>query len=387
MFKRIQWNDKYLTISIYALLVIIGAIIFNAFLNKWDGLKESIRSFIHVLSPFFIGFFIAYILNPGVTLFENFFRFIFKKRQFKLSRALAILIMYLIVFGLSILTLAFIIPQIVSSITRIVTDFPSQSEIKGMLDSFTFSLNGFNSSINMDSIIQGVNTYIEDLFNRSTTLLSEMVPYLYEYTRSFTSGLFNIVLGFIIAVYVLLDKERFQIQGKKIVFALLPIPVAKKFIYFMHEVDDIFGGFIIGKAWDSLIIGFICFFGLLILRMPYALLISVIVGITNMIPYFGPLIGAVPGFVIVFINSPFKSLWFLVFILALQQFDGNILGPKILGDRTGLSPFWVIFSITLFGSLFQVLGMFLGVPTFAVIYVLFKRWVNRRLIHKNIGKI
>jgi len=156
----------------------------------------------------------------------------------------------------------------------------------------------------------------------------------------------------------------------------------KKLISITHTSNRIFTGFISGKILDSLIIGVLCFIGMSIFNLPMAMLVSVIVGVTNVIPYFGPFIGAIPGALIVFLVDPIKAFWFMLFILALQQFDGNILGPYILGDSIGLPAFWVIFAILVFGSIFGVLGMFIGVPTFAVIYSIIKMWIESRLEKK-----
>jgi predicted PurR-regulated permease PerM len=183
----------------------------------------------------------------------------------------------------------------------------------------------------------------------------------------------NVVIGLIVSVYVLIEKERFAGQAKKIVFAALPIQRANSLIQIVHKVDEIFGGFIIGKIIDSIIIGIICFVGCSILRMPYTLLVSVIIGITNIVPFFGPFIGAIPCLIIVTITEPLHGLYLLIFILILQQVDGNIIGPKILGNTTGLSPFWVIFAIIVGSGVFGFAGMLFGVPVFAVIYYLMQR--------------
>ncbi|HOO28395.1 MAG TPA: AI-2E family transporter, partial [Lachnospiraceae bacterium] len=184
--------------------------------------------------------------------------------------------------------------------------------------------------------------------------------------------------------YLLASKELFCAQAKKLSYALLREERANNLINNMRFANKTFGGFLVGKILDSLIIGIICFVGTSILKIPYALLISVIVGVTNMIPFFGPYLGAIPCAIILIMINPMKCLIFLIFILILQQFDGNILGPKILGNSTGLSSFWVIFAITIFGGLLGILGMFIGVPLFAVIYSAIKTFVNQRLIKKQL---
>ena len=210
------------------------------------------------------------------------------------------------------------------------------------------------------------------------------LPLVFNVTKNLTTGLTNLVLGIIISVYFLVGKERFFAQIKKFLYALLPKDLVGRLIDITHTSNRIFSGFISGKILDSLIIGILCFVGMSIFRMPMAMLVSVIVGVTNIIPYFGPFIGAIPSALIVFLVDPIKALWFVVFVVCLQQFDGNILGPRILGDSIGMPAFWVVFSILLFGGYLGVLGMFIGVPTFAVIYSIFKLWTEGRLSRKNL---
>ena len=184
-----------------------------------------------------------------------------------------------------------------------------------------------------------------------------------------------VCLFFHATVYLLIGKETFVGHGKKIVYAVLPSKYGNVVIHTMRITNQMFGGFVSGKILDSVIIGVICYVGLMILGMPYSLLVAVIVGVTNVIPFFGPFIGAVPSFILIALAEPVKGLYFLIFVLALQQVDGNIIGPKILGDSTGLSSFWVVFAILVGGGLFGFMGMLLGVPTFAVIYYLIREAV------------
>lgn len=196
---------------------------------------------------------------------------------------------------------------------------------------------------------------------------------------TFFKAIYNIVLGYIVAIYLLLGKEKFIAQGKKLLYTIFKPDKAYIILDNLRYTDKIFGGFLLGKIIDSLIIGIICFAFMLLFDMPYALLLSVIVGITNIIPYFGPIIGAVPCAFLVLLVSPSKCLTFIIFIVILQQFDGNVLGPKILGNKTGLQSFWVLFSIIVFGGLFGFLGMLFGVPLFAIIYSFFNGVCSRRL--------
>lgn len=196
---------------------------------------------------------------------------------------------------------------------------------------------------------------------------------------SFAKAVWNLVIGLIISIYLLASKERFVSQGKKLLYAFWDTRQANVIMEDFRLIDSTFGGFISGKILDSAIIGVLCFVVVSIMKMPYPMLISVIVGVTNIIPFFGPFIGAVPCALLILMVNPMQCLYFIIFIWILQQFDGNFLGPKILGDSTGLSGFWIIFSITIFSGLMGVPGMILGVPIFAVFYALIKRYVNRSL--------
>ena len=213
--------------------------------------------------------------------------------------------------------------------------------------------------------------------------LSTLVKQVSMSLLAFIKVLWDLVIGFIVSIYILGSKETFTAQGKKILYALLEEKRANGFIEDMRFVNTTFGRYISGKLLDSLMVGIICYMGMKMMDLPYAELISVIVGITNIIPYFGPYIGAIPSTILILMVDPKQALYFVIFILILQQIDGNILEPKILGDSTGLSGFWVIFSITIFGGLFGVLGMILGVPLFAVLYALVGRRFQKMLLRKN----
>ena len=219
-----------------------------------------------------------------------------------------------------------------------------------------------------------------DLLEKANELMSSLTVGVFN----IVSELFNLLIGLIVSVYVLFSKEVFMRQTKKMVYALLTPHNANLVLHFTKKSNEIFGGFIIGKVIDSAIIGVLCFVGLSLLKMPYVLLVSVIVGVTNVIPFFGPYIGAIPSAILIFLTNPLQGLYFLIFILVLQQVDGNLIGPKILGNSTGLSAFWVIFAILLGGGLFGFLGMLMGVPTFAVIYYIIQMIINHKLERKNL---
>jgi predicted PurR-regulated permease PerM len=204
--------------------------------------------------------------------------------------------------------------------------------------------------------------------------ISNLVPNVLSFAKDFASGLLNVLIAYMVSIYLIASKESAALNTKRLIIALFPPKSARNIFDVSAHAHKVFSNFFIGKLIDSFIIGLLCFIVLMILNYPFALLLSVIVGITNIIPYFGPLIGGGIGFVLLILVSPVQALWFLVIILIIQQFDGNILGPWILGDSVGLSPFWIIFAIIIFGSMFGFIGMFLGAPLLSVIkYVITKQ--------------
>ena len=233
-----------------------------------------------------------------------------------------------------------------------------------------------------EEVFNFINTNFNDVTNYIIKQVTNMLPVLGGLVTSTAAGLWNVVLGIIISIYILIDKEKFCALAKKISYAILPQRAADKTIEITHRSSDTFGKFLSGKILDSLIIGILTFVVLTIFKMPYTLLVSVIVGITNIIPFFGPFIGAIPSVIIILFVSPVKALWFLLIILVIQQIDGNIIGPKILGDSIGISAFWILFSILVAGKFLGLVGMVIGVPLFAVIYSIIKEVVESQLDKK-----
>lgn len=377
---KVEWNKKYTTISVYAIIVLIIGLLFSKSIGNWNDTKNFLKSTISTLSPFIIGFLIAYFINPMVVWFEkSITKFRFRKKKIKSARTrrmLAILFSYIIVLGFIVIILAFIIPELATSLSNIfklLPDFIEESvnEITVLIDDYSVD--------NIDSEV--INTFINDnmpSLDKIYNIFNNIVPILLDYIKGFTFGLLNVIVAFIIAIYLLMSKEGFVASFEKGIVALFSKRTSDNLLFILKDSHRIFSKFFVGKLIDSLIIGLLCFIITLIAKIPNPLLISVFVGITNMIPYFGPFIGGFAGIVLVLIISPIKSLWFALIILALQQFDGNILGPKILGDSTGLSPFWVIFSIIVGGKLFGLIGMFLGVPFFAVIKNIIDRHIDNK---------
>lgn len=384
-------NKKYIQIGVILLIIICLSLLFNHFLNN---LKMSDSAKVHlgkIMLPIIDGCALAYFLNPLMKIIEKkvltpfFGKLKLKKPVGKntvrgLSIAITLTIFLLIVAGLVLL----IVPQLLDSIQSIITRFPSyvasfnrwSGQFLGKYPQLSDVLDDYWENITdyaMKEILPKIQGLISTL---STTVLGSVWGVIVF--------IFKLIIGIILSVYILYNKETFGAQAKKVAYSLFDEERANNLINNTRFADKTFGGFISGKIVDSLIIGCLCFIGTTVMQTPYALLISVIVGVTNIIPFFGPYLGAIPsGFIILMIN-PVKCLWFLIFVLILQQIDGNIIGPKILGDSTGLSSFWVIFAITLFGGFFNVLGMFLGVPIFAIIYAAIKTFIDTRLERKKL---
>ena len=376
---KLNFNRQHTTIAVYAFLVLAAAILFNSLLDNFPSVRGLVSTVAGLLMPFVYAFGIAYILNPVLKVVER----VFLRRLFgtrigdKPMRALAILLTYLFSAGMIAIFAKIVLPQLVLSISGLIARMTAYlNSTETWLPGLLALLGDFDISATIETALR---QYADTIMSSAMTMLKQLFPWMLSVSTGIASGLLTIVVGIIISIYMLMDKERFCAGIKKIWYAVLPKKNADWILDLAAEANHVFGGFIGGKILDSLIIGILCFIGMSLLGMPSAMLVSVIVGVTNVIPYFGPFIGAIPSFFIILIDAPIKALWFLVFVLILQQFDGNILGPKILGDSTGLSAFWVIFAIMLFGGLYGFIGMFLGVPVFSVIYMLIQRFIDSRL--------
>ena len=363
---KFESNKKYFTISIYTTVVIlIGCIIFR-FVTQWSTTSKLISNLWGTLFPFFMGFLIAYILNPVVSFFHrNIAAKILKNKPFKAQRSLAILISYLVLVGCIIICLRFIIPQLYDSIRELSLMIPDiYKSIMSMFEQYREN----STDMLPGQIADMIETKtLPKLFELTNNLLTNIVPMLYTASMSFAKGLFNVFIAFIVSIYMTIDKSILKNAGKQFVLAIFSENFSYRVLRTLKDCHNIFSSFIIGKSIDSLIIGLLAFVAMTILRLPYTVLISII-GITNMIPYFGPIIGAVPGAFILLIVSPMKCLIFVIMVFVLQQFDGLILGPKILGDSTGVRPLLILFSITVGGAYFGPLG----------------NWVDYRLYKKKI---
>ena len=366
---------------LYGMLAGFGAIalsiIFFFLIYRFDGFGSAISTLTGILMPFIYGAVIAYLLKPVCNTIEGFLRrFIPEKMKgliSALSIALTILLGLLLIYALCMM----IIPQLITSVTTLY--YTAQRNIARFVqwaNHVEFIENNQQIMDLLNNAYDTLNTSVDNLVK------TKLLPSMQNILSGAAIGVLNVVtwaknlvIGIIVAVYMLASRKRFVQQAKLVLYSVFKPVWAGRIIEEIQYADKMFGGFINGKIMDSAIIGVLCYIGCLIFKFPSALLVSVIIGVTNVIPFFGPFIGAIPATLLILIQNPIKALWFLLFVLVLQQVDGNIIGPKILGNTTGLSSFWVLFAILLFGGLWGFAGMIVGVPLFAVIYDVIKKLV------------
>ena len=378
-------NDKYRTYiywGVTALLLLVAAVFV---VIRWSLVAALGAKIAHILAPVIYGAVFAYLLNPVYNRVQAAVMKLTKdiipdeKGRKRLGGFLGTLASMCLLVAVVVGLISMLIPQLISSIRGVMETLPSSIN---NLEIWLEKILADNPDLEQQ-VMQHYGAAADYLQNWLTNVV---VPNIYRIIGSVSSGVvlvvravFDILIGLIVMVYLLNMKEKLLAQAKMIIYGVFPLKIANKVIEEGRYVHQVFGGFIIGKLLDSLIIGLICFVLLGFANMPYVLLVSVIVGVTNVIPFFGPFIGAIPSAFLILLSDPMKCLYFLIFVLLLQQFDGNILGPKILGDSTGLSSFWVLFSILLFGGLMGFVGMIIGVPTFAVMYRLVTEFTTWRL--------
>lgn len=359
-------------------LVAIIAIIFLMIAN-WGVVLAVIGKFLTILMPFILGFFFACFINPLVKRVHSLLNRMKPGKGAKIKKAFSVIISYVVVIGVITVLLIYIIPQIKESIGELGNTIQ---------DGYQYMITHqkeLNEKIPFIGLGGGIEYIKEFAYKKIMSNGSEIIPYVYHVSSSLLTTSYNVLMGLVISIYIILDMKKLKRSARKVVYALSPKKKEQEVWETMKQCSHIFNGFLIGKMIDSLIIGILCLIAMSILKLPYALLLSLIVCITNMIPYFGPIIGAIPGVMIyLFIDIRYAFI-FALMILILQQFDGLYLGPKILGDQTGIKPLWVIFGITVGGAYFGVMGMFLGVPVVAVIMYLLQLFLDKKLKKKNIS--
>lgn len=370
--------------------IIAASIAFYFVFLRVTDVYSGVETVIRILKPIMYGLVIAYLLNPIVIRVEDWLstkldnKIKSKKRLASISRSLGIVTALVLLLWLIFLLINLILPELFSSVQNVIVNLPDQLNELVLRVNRLASENDTFSDILADALneaTQYVRNWVQtDLLTQINDLMSGLTVGVIAIIKE----LFNIIMGMIVSIYVMYSRETFGAQCKKVIYAVFPIESANMTLHIAKKSNQIFGGFVIGKIIDSMIIGIIAFVVLSILNMPYTLLVSVIVGVTNVIPFFGPYIGAVPCTILIFLQEPIMGVYFVIFIIILQQIDGNIIGPKILGDSTGLSSFWVIFAILLGGGLMGFVGMIIGVPTFAVIYYICQVIINQKLEKKEL---
>lgn len=376
---KVEWNKRYTTIAIYSFVVIACSILLYMMMSHVDEFSSEISGIIGTLRPFIVGGAIAYILNFMLKFYENLLSKWdkFDKQSKKVKRSVGLILTYISAGIIIYLFLQFVLPQLVDSIIGLANNIPQYVK---ELSNFTNDLIG-KADLEphfIELVMKQWNSLVETVIN----FVTNMVPVIGNWVMTLTSSLFSIFIGIIVSIYMLIDKEKLLALSRKIIFAFFQEERAKHILRIAKISNDTFGKFLVGKMLDSLIIGILTFIILTIVNMPYTLLISVIIGITNIIPFFGPFFGGIPSVIIVLFVSPTMAFWLAIIVFVIQQIDGNIIGPKILGDSIGISAFWILFSLLIFSKLLGFVGMIIGVPIFAVIYSLIKEAVEIRLRKK-----
>lgn len=382
--------EKYWYAGLTGFCVIVAAVIVYVIFNNLSGLGGVISTINSALFPVYIGVIVAYLLSPLVDKADQFLFIPLWERLLKgkrnkakhIARGCSVFLVLVLALFVFFGILMLVIPEIINSVTSLIRSLPGYYD--NVVD---WGKRVFKSN---PEFADYYTKFSSNLFNKLLDWLQNgLLPNSNKLLASVTDGvvnaanvLLNFFIGIIISIYLMAGKENFCAQCKKIIYAILPTGRANHVLGIFRETHSVFAKFISGKIIDSLIVGILTFIIMSIAGIPYTVLISVLIGITNIIPFFGQYIGIVPSAVLVFIASPSKGILFLVLIIILMQFDGNVLGPKILGDSIGLKSFWILFSILFFGSLFGLLGMICAVPVFAVIYRMVKRWCAGRLAKK-----
>ena len=383
-------ENVYFRWGMTAFIVIAACLLLFELLSNLNGVFSCIQGILRHLSPVLYGLVIAYLLDPVVIRVQKLLtpilsRRIDEKRADRLSLGLGILAALVLLVFLIWALLSMMLPELLRSITSIIINLPGYyNTLSGLADRL---MDGYPElSGYVDNAMNSIYNYLQNFLTPENLVkLQGMLVNLTSSVVAMAKAGLNLVIGLIISVYLLMGKRDLLARSKKLLYAFIPEKAAGHVCNVCTYANRVFGGFIGGKLVDSAIIGALCFLGMFAFHLDYALLISVIVGVTNVIPFFGPYLGAVPSALLLVVVSPVQALKFVIFILVLQQVDGNIIGPRILGDATGLSGLWVVVSILLFGGIWGVPGMIVGVPLFAVIYKIISEIVSRLLGRKGLS--
>ncbi|MDH5067573.1 AI-2E family transporter [Clostridium perfringens] len=374
-FKNNKIKD-YIFLSTYIILLIFF------FINIKD-IINFLYKFLGILKPFIWGIVIAFILNIPVKLIEKnlgngkFFKGM--KRSFSITLTFLFFILAITLFIL------FVIPQLLSSISTLMNSIPEYlSQFEKFLE--VNAINNSQSQVMMQNIINELLNMWKEILKVTSQIVGTSLGYLLDFTLGITYGVINFFLALILAIYMLASKEILISQLKLIICAFVSKNKADRIIELGKMCNEMFSKFILGQCTEALVIGVLCFIGMIILKMPYALLISVVIGVTALIPVFGAFLGTIPSAFIILIIDPIKALWFIIFIIVLQQLEGNLIYPRVVGNSIGLSALWVMFAMIVGGSLFGIIGMLIGIPIFGVVFKILKRVANRKINEKGIER-
>lgn len=364
--------------GIVTYVIILAYVIFN-----FKNLISGTGNIIGIISPFIIGIAIAFVLNLIMVIFEEkIFSFLDNKKYIKYSkfkRPLSVALTFIVVFVVILGLISFIIPQLIDSISTLTDAVPTY------MKSFETLISKYVSNTEiLNTVWNNFLSAWKEVLQFTGQILASSLTGVVNITLGFTSGLFNFILSIIFSIYMLLNKERLQLGMKKVLYAFSGKKLADKVMYLGKISNEAFSNYIGGQFIEAIIIGVLCFIGMIILRMPYALLISVIISVTALIPIFGAFIGTIPSAFIILIIDPMQAIWFVIFIIVLQQIEGNLIYPKVVGGSIGLPPIWVILAMVVGGNTFGLIGILLGIPIFSVIYKVFKEFVDKRLNNKDI---
>ncbi len=407
---KIEWNRKYTTIAVYTVLTALVLMLLFAMFVNFDSVKAFLSTVNAIMSPVYIGLAIAYIANPILKMSEKrIFRFkVTSARRLHLKRGLSIALSLIILLIIVTILVLLILPQVYLSLSDLASKMSGYiRDTVAWLDSYLPDSIFNAADLTFDKIANNIYEYfagseignelsvlsaqlgklsdnLDVLISNSFNILKDYVPMLVGAVTGAANGVLNILLGIFFAIYMLASKEKLIAQAKKVIRAFTSEKVYNSILELANFSHKTFGGFFVGKILDSLIVGIIVFIVFLICKMPYAILVSALIAICNIIPVIGPFIGAIPGILIIFIVDPSKVILFIIINIIVQQIDGNIIGPKILGQTTGLSSLWVLFSITVMGGLWGLFGVIISVPIFAILYMLVKLYVEKRLVAREL---
>ncbi|MDM0584774.1 AI-2E family transporter [Clostridium perfringens] len=374
-FKNNKIKD-YIFLSTYIILLIFF------FINIKD-IMNFLYKFLGIIKPFIWGIAIAFILNIPVKLIE---KNLGNSKFFKgMKRSFSITLTFLFFILAITLFILFVIPQLLSSISTLMNSIPEYlSQFEKFLE--VNAINNSQSQVMMQNIINELLNMWKEILKVTSQIVGTSLGYLLDFTLGITYGVINFFLSLILAIYMLASKEILISQLKLIIYAFVSKNKADRIIELGKMYNEMFSKFILGQCTEALVIGVLCFIGMIILKMPYALLISVVIGVTALIPVFGAFLGTIPSAFIILIMDPIKALWFIIFIIVLQQLEGNLIYPRVVGSSIGLSALWVMFAMIVGGSLFGIIGMLIGIPIFGVVFKILKRVANRKINEKGIER-